>query len=67
MVRNILVRGIVPAEIVVAVGEVDVRLVENGSPLEGRGVKSLTSRAMAVLGRKRLVSAQLICDFSTVT
>jgi hypothetical protein len=32
---------IVPFEIVMAVGEVDVILVEDGSPLEGRGCMAL--------------------------
>lgn len=32
--RDVFVGRIVPAEIMVAVGEVDVGLVEDGSPLE---------------------------------
>lgn len=36
VVGNVFVRGIVPAEIVMAVGEVDVRFVEDTRPLEWR-------------------------------
>jgi hypothetical protein len=37
VVLNGLCRGVVPLEVVVALGEVDVGLLENGSPLEGSG------------------------------
>lgn len=34
MMRSVFVGGIIPAEVMVAVGEVDVALVEDGCPLE---------------------------------
>jgi len=50
----------------VSVGEVDVVLVEDGGPLERCGVLGLASSAMAQLGVKRLLSAQLVLDLATV-
>jgi hypothetical protein len=36
MVRSVLVGGIIPAEVVVSAGEIDVFFVKNSSPLERR-------------------------------
>jgi hypothetical protein len=38
-----LLGRVVPLQVVVAVGEVDVFLVEDGSPLEGSGCNALDS------------------------
>ena len=45
---DVFVRGVVPAEIVVAVGEVDVGFVENGCPLKWYLNQSATVRAVAL-------------------
>lgn len=45
-------RWIVPGEVVVAVREIDVVLVENGGPLEGGAVEALARGAVAVFGGK---------------
>jgi len=58
---------LVPAEVVDAVGEVDVGFVEDCGPLEGCPVESLAGCAMTVLGIKRYLSAQLVLDPSAVT
>jgi hypothetical protein len=83
VVGDILVRGIVPAEIVVAVREIDIAFVEDGSMLEGclrllagyarcswsesYSMESLTRRAMAVLASQWLLSAQLVLDLPAMT
>jgi len=54
--------GVVPFEVVVAAGEVDVFFVENSCPLEGCSMLHLTSSAMAQLGVQWLISVQLILD-----
>lgn len=55
-----LLRGAVPAKIVVPVREVDVLLVEDGSPLEGRAVEALAGGAVAVFRGQRAIAAQLV-------
>jgi len=45
-----LLRWVVPFEIVVAVCEVDVRLLEDGSPLEGCGWTGLLDRVREFAG-----------------
>lgn len=66
MVRLGLLRGIVPAEVVVSVGEADVALMEDGCPLKRCPVKPLACRAVAVLGRQRLLPAQMILDLAAM-
>lgn len=66
MVRLRLLGGVVPAEVVVAVREVDVLLVEDGRPLEGRAVQALAGRAVAVLGGQGAVAAELVLDAPAV-
>ncbi len=57
---------VVPRQVVVAVREVDVGLVEDGRPLEGRPVQPLARRAVAVLGRQRFVARQLVPRLAAV-
>jgi len=59
--------AVVPAEVVVAFGEVDVAFLEDGRPLEGCSVKYLASRAMAKLSIQRPVPTQLELHPSTMT
>lgn len=51
---------VVPAEVVVAVREVDVGLVEDGRPLEGRAVQPLAGCAVAVFGREGALARELV-------
>lgn len=73
---------VVPLEVMVAVGEVDVLLVEDGGPLEGCGcgvlgrrgwgkcerqtMLGLASGAMAQLAVERLSPAQLVLDLAAM-
>jgi len=59
--------AVVPAEIVVAFGEIDVAFLEDSSPLEWCSMKYLTSRAMTILSVQRLLPTQLILHTSTMT
>jgi len=67
VMRDIFVGWIIPTEIVVAMCEVDVRLLEDGCPLEGCPMQSLACGAVTEFGGQRFLSAQLILDFSAVT
>jgi len=58
--------GFVPAEIVVAVGEVYVFFVEDGCPLKGCSMQNLTSRTMAEFSIERLLSTELVLDAPAV-
>jgi len=62
-----LLAWVVPDKVVVTTGEIDVFFVEDGSPLERSSMQYLTRRAMAELGVKRLLSAQLILYLPTMT
>lgn len=62
-----LFSAFIPAEIVVAVGEVYVGFVEDGCPLEWRSVNNLTSGTMTKLGIKRPLPRKLILHPPTVT
>ena len=64
--RRALGRGIVPAQVVVAVGEGDVGLVEDGGPLEGRAVQALARGAVAVFGGEGALAAELVLDAAAV-
>jgi hypothetical protein len=66
LVRDGLGAGVVPLEVVVAVREVDVLLVEDGRPLERRAVLRLTGRAVAVLAVEGLLPVQLVAHPSAV-
>lgn len=58
--------GVVPREVVVAVGEVDVGFVEDGGPLEGGAVEALAGEAVAVFGGEGGVAGELVADFGAV-
>ena len=59
-------RWIIPLQIMVSVGEVDVVLLEDGSPLEWCGMLRLACRAMAQFRRQRLGTAELILDLAAM-
>lgn len=63
---NRFLSGVVPFQIMVTVGEVDVLLVENGGPLEGCSMLSLTGSTMAQLAVQRFAAAQLVLDLTAV-
>lgn len=48
------------------VREVDVRLVEDGAPLEGRAVQLLAGQAVAVLAVERLLARELVLHAAAV-
>lgn len=57
---------VVPAQVMVSVGEVDVLLVEDSSPLEWGSMQTLTCRTVAILGCKGPSTTELILDAPTV-
>lgn len=57
---------IVPLQVVVAIGEVDVLLVEDGSPLEWCRMLGLASSAVAKLAVKGLYAGKLVLDLATM-
>ena len=58
--------GVVPGEIVVAVREVDVGLVEDGGPLEGGAVEALAGRAVAIFCGEGFGAGELVARFAAV-
>jgi hypothetical protein len=62
VVRDVFVGRIIPAEIMVPVGEVDVGFVKDYCPLKTRSMQSLASSAMTILRRQRFLPTQLILD-----
>lgn len=66
LVLDGLLSRVVPLEIVMAMREVDVVLLENRSPLKWSSMLRLTSRAMAQLAIQWLFPAQLILDLATM-
>lgn len=61
-----LLGGVIPADVMDPLGEVDVLLVKYGRPLERGSVETLTGRAVAVLGGERSITAQLVLDAAAV-
>ena len=59
-------RWVIPLQIMVSIGEVDVVLLEDGSPLERCGMLCLAGSAMAQFRRQRLGTAELILDFTAM-
>lgn len=66
LVLDALLRWIVPLQIMMTVCEVDVLLVEDGRPLERRGVLRLAGRAVAQLGVEGLFAAELVFYLAAV-
>jgi hypothetical protein len=56
-----LLRGVVPLEVVVTVGEVDVVLVEDGCPLEGCSYNLSVCREKGVMRSSKLTVLCLTC------
>lgn len=66
LVLDALIRRIIPLQIMMPVREIDICFVEDGSPLERRGVLRLARRAVAELGVEGFAARQLVRDFAAV-
>jgi len=66
LVLDGLLGRIIPLQVVVAVGEVDVLLVEDGSPLEWCRMLGLASSAVAELAIKGLYARKLVLNLATM-
>ena len=62
--RDVFIRGIVPAEIVVAVGEVDVGFMEDAGVLEWR-LDFVSEAVRERMGGLRHEDADMLCNDST--
>jgi len=60
--RRVFVRGVVPGQVVMTVGEVDVGFVKDSCPLKWCAVQSLASCAVTVLCCQWFLPTQLILD-----
>jgi len=66
LVHSCLVLAIIPRQIVVAMGEVDICLVEDCCPLKRCAMDHLAGGAMAVLGCEWLLPAELELDLAAM-
>jgi len=64
--RGVFVRGVVPAQVVMTVGEVDVGFVKDSCPLKWRTVQSLAGCAVTELCCQWLLPTQLVLDLPTM-